>query len=266
MAVALGDFALDPRFFNTKLYRAVRSIWFEGLPSALSTSHLAPAMGQRWFGRDAAFDGQCRAVGGTALVALGPKRLALPASASAAQDRAEHYGELVRPFRPAFRGDGRALAESIRDGSPPPLTALALVLLLDQLSRNVLRGPAQGVVYAHYDRLARAVAHDARALRYDVHFGPVARLWFYMPLMHSENRADHAECDDYLRAAIARAEAQGDLPGLDTHRRNRDFLQTHTDLLLCFGRYPHRNRWLGRPSTEEEKAYLDNEGETFGTG
>ena len=122
--------------------------------------------------------------------------------------------------------------------------ALALVLLLDQIPRNVFRGSAARVrdrfVGAATTRRARwSVATTARSI-------PALRVFFYMPFEHSEHLADQ-ERGVALTAAI---------PG-DDSRTYLDYAQRHCDVIRRFGRFPHRNRVLGRESTAEEQAYLD---------
>jgi uncharacterized protein (DUF924 family) len=117
--------------------------------------------------------------------------------------------------------------------------ALALVLLLDQIPRNVFRGSAHS--YAT-DPLARRYAMRALEAGFDLQVDPVLRIFFYMPFEHSEDLVDQERAvalvapldPGYARYAVA-----------------------HRDVIARFGRFPHRNRALGRASTPEEQAYLD---------
>ena len=117
--------------------------------------------------------------------------------------------------------------------------ALGLLLLLDQIPRNVFRGSAHG--YAT-DPLARHYATRALEAGFDHQVDPDLRIFFYMPFEHSEDLADQERAvalvapldPGYARYAIA-----------------------HRDVIARFGRFPHRNRALGRASTPEEQAYLD---------
>ena len=118
--------------------------------------------------------------------------------------------------------------------------ALALLLLLDQIPRNVFRG--SGHAFAT-DGLARDIARDAIEAGFDQRVDPALRLFFYMPFEHSEDMADQ---DRSLRLFAA----MGDAGYLDYARR-------HREVISRFGRFPHRNAALGRTSTPEEQAWLD---------
>ena len=118
--------------------------------------------------------------------------------------------------------------------------ALALVLLLDQISRNIFRG--SGHAFAT-DGLARLHAEAAIAAGFDLQADPALRQFFYMPFEHSESLADQ-------QRSVALFEALGDADYLDYARR-------HLDPIARFGRFPHRNPMLGRNTTAEEQAYLD---------
>jgi uncharacterized protein (DUF924 family) len=121
--------------------------------------------------------------------------------------------------------------------------ALALVLLLDQLSRNLHRG--QPEAFAN-DAHARDVVRHALERGFDQAVAPVRRLFFYMPLMHSEELADQ-ERSIALIAALPAG------PGRDS---NLASARQHRDIVARFGRFPHRNLVLGRPSTPAETAFL----------
>ena len=118
--------------------------------------------------------------------------------------------------------------------------ALALVLLLDQIPRNVFRGT--GHAFAT-DGLARLHANAAIDAGFDLQVDPALRLFFYMPFEHSEALADQ-------QRSVALFEALGDADFLGYARR-------HLDPIARFGRFPHRNAMLGRDTTAEEQAYLD---------
>ena len=121
-----------------------------------------------------------------------------------------------------------------------PESALALVIVLDQFPRNMFRGDAR--TYAA-DPLARAVADRAIAGGFDQRYAPPERQFFYLPLTHSENLADQERCVALNRAA-------GDEEGVK-------WAELHVDIIRRFGRFPHRNRALGRVTTPEEQAFLD---------
>lgn len=124
--------------------------------------------------------------------------------------------------------------------------ALALVILLDQCSRNLNRGNA--AAYAN-DEHARGIARDAIAKGFDRQLEDWQRAFLYMPFMHSESLADQDESVRLFSEA-----------GLDNTR----YALQHRDIIRRFGRFPHRNEVVGRSSTPEEIAYLESEGAFHG--
>jgi uncharacterized protein (DUF924 family) len=128
--------------------------------------------------------------------------------------------------------------------------ALALVLLLDQLPRNLHRGRAEAFAC---DPLARPAARQAIARGFDRLVPPVRRNFFYLPFEHSEVLADQE-----MSLALYTAMPPG--PHYDS---NLDFARRHHAIIARFGRFPHRNRALGRPSTPEEEAFLNEPGSSF---
>ena len=138
-----------------------------------------------------------------------------------------------------------------------PRRRLSLILLLDQFPRNMFRGSP------------RAFAHDAEALALtlsgmqsaaDAALDPVERMFFYMPLQHAESR----EAQDESVAAYRRllAEAPGELraPFAGASRS----AENHRAIIERFGRFPYRNKVLGRESTAAEEDWLRKGGERFG--
>ena len=147
-------------------------------------------------------------------------------------------------LRHLFLADHERAASGALDAwEAVPQGALALVLLLDQIPRNIFRGSPR--TYAT-DAMARALADRALARGFDAAFSPVWRKFFYMPLHHSENLADQ-------RRAVALFEA---LPDYRERGDSRRYTQRYVDIIERFGRFPHRNAILGRVSTPEELASL----------
>lgn len=130
-----------------------------------------------------------------------------------------------------------------------PPGRLALIILLDQLSRNIHRGTP------------RAFAQDAQALPIveaaldageDRLFNPLARSLLYLPLMHHEDLELIDRCVALYEAAHSEASGVAKVVlGVELASGRR-----HRDIVARFGRYPHRNDILGRSSTEEERAFL----------
>jgi uncharacterized protein (DUF924 family) len=127
-----------------------------------------------------------------------------------------------------------------------PESALALVLLLDQIPRNIFRDDPR--TYAT-DAAARAIADRALARGFDAAFPPVWRKFFYMPLHHSEDLADQR------RATSLAASLPEDRP-LEERGANRRYGRPYPEVIERFGRFPHRNAILGRASTPEEIAFM----------
>jgi uncharacterized protein (DUF924 family) len=119
--------------------------------------------------------------------------------------------------------------------------ALALVLLLDQFPRNMFRGEARAFAT---DATACAVADRALARGFDQATDSTMRPFFYLPFMHSEALSDQDRC-------VRLYEALGVAEELRYAREHRDVIKT-------FGRFPHRNRALGRSTTPAEQKFLDD--------
>lgn len=149
-----------------------------------------------------------------------------------------------------------ALDGGLADWETTLPTRLALVIVLDQLARNVHRGQARA--FAGDDRAQRLVLQSL-ALMQDAELPRVGRLFFYMPLMHAESAVLQYECVARLGALAhdsppeVREQLQGNLRSARQHR----------DIVEQFGRFPHRNAVLGRPATPDEEAFLQN-GPRFG--
>ena len=158
-------------------------------------------------------------------------------------------------FDAAVRGNFLADHERAAKGAlsaweAMPDSALALILLLDQVPRNIFRGDPR--TYAT-DGTARAAAERALAQGFDQSLPPVWRAFFYMPFVHSEDLADQ-------RRALALFAA---LPPDPERPGERRAARHHHDIIARFGRFPHRNAILGRPSTPEEISFLADPDSSF---
>ena len=128
--------------------------------------------------------------------------------------------------------------------------SLALVLVLDQVPRNLFRGKARA--YA-YDGEARAVATAAIAQGFDGILLPAERMFLYLPFEHSEALGDQERAIELFAALEAFPETRGIT---ETARR-------HAEIIRRFGRFPHRNAALGRAETAEEATFLKEPGSSF---
>jgi uncharacterized protein (DUF924 family) len=161
--------------------------------------------------------------------ALGPERWF---SADPAVD-----AEIRAGFRDLYEA---AVAGALLPWEEDASGALALVITLDQFPRNMFRGSAAAFAA---DPLARAAADRAIGRGFDRQVDAEERQFFYVPYMHSEALADQERCCDLSRAA-------GDAHTLE-------YAEIHADIIRRFGRFPHRNKVLGRDTTPEEQAFLD---------
>ena len=169
----------------------------------------AEGMNERWFKSDEAFDREVR-------LALN----ALYTQAAAGQ---------LNGWRESARG------------------ALALVILLDQVPRNLFRGDPRAFAT---DVQALAVTKSALAKGFDRELQQVERMFLYLPLEHCEDLADQELCVQLTSA-------------LDENPDWCDYARRHRDIVARFGRFPHRNAVLGRESTPEEAAFLTEPGSSF---
>ena len=154
---------------------------------------------------------------------------------------AEFDASLRQAFLPDYE---EAAAGSLRAWETTPQGALALVLLLDQIPRNIVRGTPRA--YAA-DAAARAVADRALAKGFDQKVPPVWRMFFYMPFHHSENLEDQRRSQALFEALPRNPDRAGSL---------RRYGSPYAEVIERFGRFPHRNASLGREPTPDEIAFL----------
>ena len=122
-----------------------------------------------------------------------------------------------------------------------PRGALALVILLDQFSRNMFRGSGQAFAA---DRYCLSLAKGAIGRDHDLAIPEPQRKFFYMPLMHSETLTDQEQC---LRMFLLRSP--------ETGNENVPHAIKHREVIRRFGRFPSRNAALGRTDSDAERAY-----------
>ena len=133
---------------------------------------------------------------------------------------------------------------------------LAYVITLDQLSRNMHRGTPD--MFAA-DHLAAAATVDGVARGIDREYRTDERIFFYMPLMHAESVEHQDRCVQVFSSFCG--ELEGDT--LEHVQTNLKYANQHRDIVVRFGRFPHRNTNLGRTSTAEELAFLEQPGSSF---
>jgi uncharacterized protein (DUF924 family) len=151
----------------------------------------------------------------------------------------------------------RARAGELDDWRSSANTALALVLVLDQFPRNLHRDSADAF---RYDGLALEIALAAIEAGFDEAVEPVRAPFFYLPLEHAEDLAAQDRCVALFERLQNRC-----APRLREHvNQYHSYAVRHRNVILRFGRFPHRNAHLQRSSSEEERAYLAGDGERFG--
>jgi uncharacterized protein (DUF924 family) len=153
---------------------------------------------------------------------------------------AEVRARLGKPFEAAASG-------GLDDWREEPRPCLALVILLDQVPRNLFRGTPRSFAT---DALALATAELAVGRGYDEGLTPEERVFLYLPFEHCEDIAIQRRSVELFRRNVG--------PGMFL-----DYAQRHLDVVERFGRFPHRNQILGRRSTEEELEFLKQPGSAF---
>jgi uncharacterized protein (DUF924 family) len=156
-------------------------------------------------------------------------------------EKDEHFDLTIKSrflaiHKAAARGELAAFEESAEG-------ALALVILFDQFPRNMFRDSARAFAT---DPLARAVANRALTRGFDRATDETMRPFFYLPFMHSELLADQDR-------SVRLYEAFGDA-------ERSEYATSHRDIIVKFGRFPHRNHALGRDTTPAEQEFLNGGG------
>ena len=160
--------------------------------------------------------------------------------------RSEFQGLVER----AGRGELATWADS-------PRRRLSLIILLDQFTRQIYRGTQKAFAQ---DPQALALTLSGMQSAADGALNIIERLFFYMPLQHSESTEGQDESVSSYKRLVTESPAEL----RPTFEQSFEYAQQHRALILQFGRFPHRNRILGRASTPEEEAYLKKNTEGFG--
>lgn len=124
---------------------------------------------------------------------------------------------------------------------------LALVIVLDQFSRNMFRDSPKAFAC---DPQALRIALDAIAGGLDLELPEDRRVFFYLPLEHAEDLALQDRCVELMQERAGSAEFV-------------EFAKAHQRIIARFGRFPHRNAVLGRTSSAEERAFLQEPNSSF---
>lgn len=140
----------------------------------------------------------------------------------------------------------RAVAGELDSWRQTAEGAVALIVLLDQIPRNIHRGTPLAF---RGDPHALDISRETVSRGEDTALPNAHRQMLYMPFMHAEDLAAQEE-------GVRLFEKLGDDDSLD-------YMKRHRDIIARFGRFPHRNAILGRPSTEEEQEFLKQPGSSF---
>jgi len=139
------------------------------------------------------------------------------------------------------------------DWAETPQGLLALIILFDQLPRNMYRDSAHAFAF---DELARQCCHLGLAQGFDQQLTPLQRVFFYLPLEHAEDIDDQAYSLQLFRTLAKQT-------GLKAFAGFLNYADRHHAIIERFGRFPHRNALLGRASTPEEIAFLKEPDASF---
>ena len=257
---AMSSLTLDKTIFTPALYQKVQDIWLGDVNPNGEAVNMDVV--RRWFmstpEERLALDKECSNNFLHALEAIGPAKFTTPT----ADPFLEQLTEIAQNDP---RGDGAEAAS----------TALSIAILLDQMPRNIFR-TNEGLVkvYTHYDMISQAFIRTLFSPKYPIprpdqhplwRNSTAHRMWFYMPLCHSEDIEAHKQMDglleDLQRDLDKQPGCEGSKKLLEGHFKAE---KEHREIIDRFGRYPHRNGALGRKSTEEEIKFMSEGGATFG--
>lgn len=165
----------------------------------------------------------------------------------------ETDGEIRERFESFVRS---AAAGELSDWQSTPHGRLALILLTDQFPRNIYRESPEAFAQ---DSRALAWSLDGIAQGLDLKLRPIERVFFYLPLEHAESLEIQEQSVRQFRQLLDNVS--------DDQKKifaeYLDFAVRHRDIIARFGRFPHRNRILGRTSTDDELVFLSQPGSTF---
>jgi uncharacterized protein (DUF924 family) len=153
----------------------------------------------------------------------------------------------------------QACAGGLADWQASAQGSLALILLLDQFTRNLFRHTPQA--YAG-DPRAFEVVKQAIELKHDQQLHPVAKIWLYHPFHHAESIAEQGAGMALLGGVLQTAPIEWH-PYVE---RSISGWGRHRNIVARFGRFPHRNSVLDRASTDEEREFMNDGAEAFGQG
>lgn len=177
-----------------------------------------------------------------------------PAGSEYGQSRPEWFKKdpafdrtIEKQFLPVYE---QAAAGQLESWPGSPSTCLALILVLDQFPRNIFRDTPRAFAT---DPLALQAARQAVTQGFDRQLLPVQRWFVYLPFEHSEDLADQQRSLQLFQQLESDPASQNAI----------DYARRHLEIIERFGRFPHRNAILGRPSTPTELEFLQQPGSSF---
>jgi len=166
---------------------------------------------------------------------------------SSSDDYFKKSDDFDKKIRDLFENDyNKAVNNELEDWQDNPKSCLALIILLDQFSRNLYRNDPLAFSQDYKARLIVNEAVDRGDLEY---LDPQQKIFFLLPLIHSEDISDHIFANK-LREIYLKNHPQ--------HEGIKKSWNDHTVAIKKFGRYPHRNKVLSRDSTDAEEKFLKN--------
>ncbi len=186
----------------------------------------------------------------------------IDADGLAKQEQAKRWfqasAETDKLIRERFESDlQKAIQGQLTSWEQYPRGRLALIVLLDQFSRNIYRGTAQAFAQ---DELALSLCLQGIDIGHDLALQSIERTFYYLPMEHTENLEIQDKCVQHYEQLVA------SVPPATAKKlqSSLDYVISHRDIIARFGRFPHRNKLLGRASTAAEREYLSQGGATFG--
>ncbi|OJJ05664.1 hypothetical protein ASPVEDRAFT_32027 [Aspergillus versicolor CBS 583.65] len=256
------------KFLHPSVPNRVYDFWFQHVEHDQNLTLPTQEVFKPWFTKDAGFDLECATQFKPILAAIHQARPELQTQEQV-EAQAQQILELVNP-------------ESALDW-------LGLIIFLDQLPRNCYRGEEAALVFSFFDPISRFIT--LRALEKKIEYSPDVRYrlalrhWFYLPLMHSETLSHqeimlekYREMDGDVSRLLDEQPAEGlgekDLADREILAGNRKaveaisaqnfkFQKEHYDIIAQFGRYPYRNKVLGRTTTPDEEKFLQEANISF---
>jgi uncharacterized protein (DUF924 family) len=191
---------------------------------------------------------------------LGPS-LEGPEAALARRDWWYRGGEAVDVEIRARFGEllPRACAGALSEWERTATGALALVIVLDQFTRNLYRHTPDAYIG---DSSAFKIVENTIDLKLDRELHPVARIWLYHPFHHAED----IQQQDRGLTLLHDLEQTSEEVWQPIVRRAIEGWTRHRNIVARFGRFPHRNQVLGRIDTADEREFLSKDGDSFGQG